>query len=111
VLSALATGENIKGIAHITGGGLTENIPRVLPKGCSATIEKNSWPSLAVFDTIKDLGNIEIKEMYRAFNMGIGMVFIVDKKSENIIKTALKEITSVYKIGQITSGNSPIKYV
>ena len=111
VLSALATGENIKGIAHITGGGLTENIPRILPKGCSATIEKHSWPSLPVFDTIKELGNIEIKEMYRAFNMGIGMVFVIDKKSENIIKTALKEITSVYKIGQVTSGGGPIKYV
>jgi len=49
--------------------------------------------------------------MYRAFNMGIGMVFVINKKSENIIKTALKEITSVYKIGQITVGDGTIQYV
>ena len=72
MLSALNTNEQVKGIAHITGGGLTENIPRILPKVCSANIKRGTWPSLPVFDTIKELGNIETEEMYRALTWVLG---------------------------------------
>jgi len=111
VLSALDTGEAIKGIAHITGGGLTENVPRILPGGCAVKIKRGSWPSLPVFDTIKELGNIDTKEMYRTFNMGIGMVFIVDQKSSNIISRALSKMTPVHKIGEVVEGNNSTNYV
>jgi len=111
VLSALDTGEAIKGIAHITGGGLTENVPRILPGGCAVKIKRGSWPSLPVFDTIKELGNIDTKEMYRTFNMGIGMVFIVDQKSSNIISTALNKMTPVHKIGEVVEGSNSTNYV
>ena len=111
VLSALDTGEIIKGIAHITGGGLTENVPRILPAGCAVKIKKGSWPSLPVFETIIELGNIDTKEMYRTFNMGIGMVFIVDQKSSNIISRALSKMTPVHKIGEVVEGNNITNYV
>ena len=106
VLSVLGTGEPIKGIAHITGGGLTENVPRILPKGCAVKIKRDSWPSLPVFDTIKELGNIDTEEMYRAFNMGIGMVFIVDQKSSDTVSRALGKMTTVYEIGEVAEGDN-----
>ena len=86
-------GVKIKGIAHITGGGLTENIPRILPKDCAVNINVGSWPILPIFETLKELGNIDNEEMYRAFNMGIGMVLIVDQKSldSNSISSILLE--------------------
>lgn len=68
---------SINGIAHITGGGLLENIPRVLPHGCRASIRLNSWERQPLFDILRDAGNVENSEMYRTFNMGIGMVLVV----------------------------------
>jgi len=76
----------IKGIAHITGGGLVENIPRILPKHCRAVIEKNSWKKPLVFEMLREGGHIPESEMYRTFNYGIGMVLIVSPQdSEDII--------------------------
>ena len=66
----------IKGIAHITGGGLTENIPRILPANCQAQIERGSWDVPPIFHLLRKMGTIEDEEMYRVFNMGIGMVLI-----------------------------------
>ena len=111
VLCTLNTNEPVKGIAHITGGGLTENIPRILPRGCSVNIKRGAWPNLPVFDTIEELGNIEVEEMYKAFNMGIGMVFIVDKKSVDTITKSLKNITPVFNIGTIVKGEGQTNYV
>jgi len=111
VLSVLDTGELIKGIAHITGGGLTENVPRILPEGCAVKIKRDSWPSLPVFDNIKELGNIDTEEMYRTFNMGIGMVFIIDQKSSDIVSKALSKMITVYEIGEVVRGNNIINYV
>ncbi len=70
----------LKAISHITGGGIIENIPRVLPKDTKAVIEKGSWPILPIFSIIQKGGNIDEKEMLRAFNCGIGMVLIVAKR-------------------------------
>ena len=111
VLSVLDTGELIKGIAHITGGGLTENVPRILPEGCAVKIKRDSWPSLPVFDNIKELGNIDTEEMYRAFNMGIGMVFIVDQKSSDIVSKALSKMITVYEIGEVVEGDKFTNYL
>src|SRR5436189_2813018 len=70
----------IKGLAHITGGGLIDNLPRVLPKNCDAIIETKSWRVPQIFRTIQQNGNVDPQEMYQVFNMGIGMVAIVSKR-------------------------------
>lgn len=76
----------INGIAHITGGGLLENVPRVLPKGCQAHIYLNKWDRPNLFEVMQKAGNVERNEMYRTFNMGIGMVLAVaENQSEEII--------------------------
>jgi phosphoribosylformylglycinamidine cyclo-ligase len=69
----------ILGIAHITGGGLLENIPRILPEGVAVRINQKSWPKPPIFSLIQKEGKISDEEMYRTFNMGIGMVLVVDK--------------------------------
>ena len=108
VFTALDAGINIKGIAHITGGGLVENLPRILPNGCGIDIKKGSWPILPVFDVMQSLGNVDEDEMYRAFNMGIGMVFIVSPNNVNSAKNVLKDLTEVYEIGSVVSGESKV---
>ena len=99
---------NVKGIAHITGGGLVENIPRILPDDCGVEIQKGSWPILPVFDVMQSLGDVDENEMFRAFNMGIGMVFIVDDAKVSIVKDALKDLTEVYEIGSVFRGNKNV---
>ena len=108
VFAALEVGIDIKGIAHITGGGLVENLPRILPDGCGMEIKKGAWPVLPVFDVMQAIGDVDEDEMYRAFNMGIGMVFIVDSSKVERVKDALKELTEIYEIGVVESGD---KYV
>jgi phosphoribosylformylglycinamidine cyclo-ligase len=108
VFTALDSGIDVKGIAHITGGGLVENIPRILPDGCGVDIKKGSWPILPVFDVMQSLGNVDEDEMYRAFNMGIGMVFIVSPNNVNSAKNVLKDLTEVYEIGSIVNGESKV---
>lgn len=103
VLKVLEKKINIKGIAHITGGGLIENIPRILPQGCGAELIKESWPSLPVFDVMKKIGNVDSHEMFRAFNMGIGMVFILDPQDVTLFKKALEGLSKVYEIGKVNN--------
>jgi phosphoribosylformylglycinamidine cyclo-ligase len=109
VFSVLDNGIDVKGIAHITGGGLVENIPRILPNGCGVRLQKESWPSLPVFDLMQSIGNVDENEMARAFNLGIGMVFIVDSANVNKVKNALKDLTAVYEIGMIVRGEKVVK--
>ena len=71
---------SVKGIVHITGGGFYDNIPRILPERCSAIIQRGSWPELPIFQAIRKQGQIEDAEMFRVFNMGIGMMIIVDSE-------------------------------
>ncbi|MFZ5944376.1 MAG: phosphoribosylformylglycinamidine cyclo-ligase [Bacillota bacterium] len=101
----------IKGMAHITGGGLTENIPRVLPDNCQGVINKKSWPKLPIFEVIQEIGNIAEEEMYRTFNMGIGMALIADREQAEIIKKLCLSINEqVFEIGVIAPGNNGVKY-
>ncbi|WP_425803569.1 phosphoribosylformylglycinamidine cyclo-ligase [Desulfitobacterium sp. Sab5] len=101
----------ILGMAHITGGGLTENIPRVLPEGLGLRISKSSWEVPALFTLIKRLGEIEASEMYRTFNMGIGFVMIVHP---NQVKTIQEQLLNLgeksYVIGEVTQGKG-VEYV
>lgn len=96
----------VKGLAHITGGGLLENIPRILPEGVNAEIELGSWPVLPVFNLLQRLGNIEEAEMFRAFNMGIGMVVVCAPADTAEIKVHIESAgKAVYEIGRITNGD------
>ena len=79
----------IKGIAHITGGGFMENIPRILPDNVAVTIEKDKWPILPIFRLIKEKGNIATSEMFHTFNMGIGLILVVAKEDEEAVLTGL----------------------
>ena len=109
VFAVLEKEINVKGVAHITGGGMIENIPRILPDGCGVEIQKGSWTILPVFDVMQSLGVVDEDEMFRTFNMGIGMVFIVDDKKVSIVKDVLKNLTEVYEIGSIIHGNKNVK--
>ena len=108
VFAVLGQSIDIKGIAHITGGGLLENIPRVLPDGCGVKIQKRSWPTPPVFDVMQHIGNVDKNEMYRTFNMGIGMVFIVDPSNIDTVKNALNNLTEVYEIGTVVKGKKEV---
>ncbi len=78
---------NIKGLVHITGGGFYDNIPRIIPQACRAVINKSAWDVPPIFNVIREIGNVEEQEMFRVFNMGIGMMVIVaEKESEEVIQ-------------------------
>lgn len=102
----------IKGIAHITGGGLTQNLPRVLPPGTKAVIQKDSWKTPAVFNLVQQAGRIEEHEMYRTFNMGIGMVLVVSADIQKTVQDRLKELgLKSREIGVIQSISESSPYV
>jgi phosphoribosylformylglycinamidine cyclo-ligase len=103
----LDTGK-IKGLAHITGGGLLENIPRILPDGTGVEISKGSWPVLPVFELMQQMGSIEEPEMFRTFNMGIGMVLVCAPADATSIKASLG---SCYEIGRVTTGSRSVALV
>jgi phosphoribosylformylglycinamidine cyclo-ligase len=94
---------NLKGLAHITGGGFIENIPRMLPDGLGVKIKENSWPVPPVFHLISKLGQIESKEMYNVFNMGIGMVIAVSKEeAPGLLELLSQSGEKAFEIGEVT---------
>ncbi len=103
ILELLESGLEIKGIAHLTGGGFIENIPRVMPAGLGVEIRKGSWPVLPVFTVMQKLGEVRELEMYRTFNMGIGMVIIVSPEAVAKVKEKIKEFSDykIYEIGRV----------
>ena len=102
-LNAIKTGK-VKALAHITGGGLLENVPRVLPKNLVAKIDYKSWDLPELFQLLQNWGNVEDEEMHRTFNCGIGMVLMVDKNDVSSIKEKLVEFgEEVFEIGLIKS--------
>lgn len=103
VLDLISKG-GVKGVAHITGGGFTDNIPRVFPKGLGAVIYKDSWNIPAVFKWIQEAGNVEDAEMRRTFNMGIGMVLVVSAEASDKILKDANEAYKAYRIGEVVSG-------
>lgn len=100
----------IKGLAHITGGGLVENIPRILPEGTAVGIRRGSWSEPAVFGMMQDLGNVEDREMFRTFNMGIGMTVICAAEEEEAVTAHIESAGGVsIEIGLITEGSGEVK--
>ena len=97
----------VKGIAHITGGGLVENIPRILPDGCCVEIHRGSWPGVPIFNVMQSIGNVDENEMYRAFNMGIGMIIIAAPDQVN----SIKKIIDVHEIGFVVAGGNQVNII
>jgi phosphoribosylformylglycinamidine cyclo-ligase len=92
----------IKGMAHVTGGGITGNLPRILPKGCAARIRLGTWPTPGIFTLLQRLGPVTRDEMFRTFNMGIGYILVVGKRDADSVLTALKRGRErAYIIGEI----------
>ena len=101
----------ILAIAHITGGGLVENIPRVIPKNCSVLIDKKTWERPAVFKVMQKLGNIEDDEMYRVFNMGIGMALVVPEYNASVVIRKLKrQGLNSRVIGEVIKGDRSVRF-
>jgi len=109
LLSQYKVKKVVHGMAHITGGGLPGNVPRVLPKDCDAAIKKSSWPVPKMFTFLQEKGPVEEDEMFRVFNMGIGFVIIV---AEDFANSIIKKLTmygeKVYNIGRITTGTGKV---
>ena len=99
----------IKGLAHITGGGLTDNIPRILPEGCAVEIDKGSWPVLPIFKLMRTIGNVSEAEMFRTFNMGVGMVIVTAAQDLQTVESHLQQQGSaVYQIGRVINGQREV---
>ena len=95
----------IKGLAHITGGGLMDNLPRILPPNCDAVIEAKSWKVPCMFQILQENGNVDVREMYQVFNMGIGMVAVVAEQNASRLMAILK----AKSIGRIERGNGNVR--
>jgi phosphoribosylformylglycinamidine cyclo-ligase len=96
----------IKGLAHITGGGFVDNIPRVLPGNCDVVIRKGSWDELPIFTLIRERGNVPEDELYQVFNMGIGMVLIISQESAQRVLGFVKQRKQrAWRIGEVVPGS------
>ena len=104
-IGPLLDGGQIKGLAHITGGGFLENIPRILPEGVGVEIHRGTWTELPIFDLMQRLGNVSDTEMFRTFNMGIGMVVICSEESRSGI---VENIDGCREIGRVVFGTKEV---
>ena len=110
VLAALATTDAVRGMSHITGGGLVDNVPRMIVSGLAADIELGAWPRPAVFDYLQEAGDIDDAEMLRTFNMGLGFVLCVAAAGAGEVADALRSAgETVYEIGRVTAGDAPVR--
>jgi phosphoribosylformylglycinamidine cyclo-ligase len=108
-LEGLLDSGAIKGLAHITGGGLTDNIPRILPEGTAVRIENGSWPVLPMFELLRRLGNVSDSEMNRTFNMGVGMVIVCAPGAVESIKNHFQQRgDECYQIGEVIAGEREV---
>lgn len=111
VVRKLIDGQCVAALAHITGGGITENLPRVLPRGTAAAIELGSWPVLPIFEHLQQLGNVPQDEMLRTFNMGLGMLLVVPSAKFKKAQSVLERVgEKAYTIGRIVKGERKVSY-
>jgi phosphoribosylformylglycinamidine cyclo-ligase len=111
-LEGLLDSGMIKGLVHITGGGLTDNIPRILPEGTAVEIDKGAWPVLPVFQLMQQIGNVSEAEMYRTFNMGVGMVVVCAPEDQGSVSSRLAERSSgCFHIGRVVQGERHVKLI
>jgi phosphoribosylformylglycinamidine cyclo-ligase len=111
VIKKLVAADCVSAMAHITGGGITENLPRVLPRGTAAAIEYGSWPILPIFTHLQKLGNLPQEEIMRTFNMGLGLLLVVPaakfKKAEGVLDRACEKY---FAVGRIVKGERKVTY-
>jgi phosphoribosylformylglycinamidine cyclo-ligase len=111
VLRHYGTKKVVHAMTHVTGGGLPGNVPRVVPKGLEARINRQSWPVPAVFRWLQKTGDVPAKEMWRVFNMGIGYVFIVSPYyAAHVAEMLEKSGETVYRIGVIARGTGEVVF-
>jgi phosphoribosylformylglycinamidine cyclo-ligase len=103
----------VKGMAHITGGGITDNLPRILPEGRLAVIQRHAWQTPPLFQFLADAGNVSDEEMLRAFNMGIGMIVAVDERDASTVLDLIREHggAGAVAIGRIADGERGVAYL
>jgi phosphoribosylformylglycinamidine cyclo-ligase len=111
VIQKLVTAGLTAGMAHITGGGITENLPRILPKGTGAQVELGSWPGLPIFEHLRALGQVSNEEMMRTFNMGVGLIVVVPAekfaRAKNLLNRAEEKF---HVIGRVVKGERRVQY-
>jgi phosphoribosylformylglycinamidine cyclo-ligase len=111
IIRKLLAADCVSALAHITGGGITENLPRVLPKGVAAVIEVGSWPVQPIFEHMQKLGNVPQDEMLRTFNMGLGMLLVIPskkfKKAQSVLERAGEK---AHTVGRIVKGDRKVMY-
>ncbi len=105
--------QSMKGLAHVTGGGITENLPRVLPDGCAAEIDRQAWTVPPIFRVLQQRGDITDAEMFRTFNMGIGLVIVcASREADRIINTLSRAgEPNAIRIGFVVSGDRTVTYL
>ena len=103
----------VRGLAHITGGGLTENLPRTLPEGCAAEIDLQSWSIPPIFQLLQHHGAIALDEMFRAFNMGVGLVIVCPSRdAERVINMLMRSgEPNAFRLGFVVAGERSVRYV
>ncbi len=102
----------IKGLAHITGGGLVENIPRILPDNVDVAIGEGSWPVLPVYGLLQRIGNVPLDDMRRTFNLGIGMVMVIAAENRHLVEESLTTVGETwYPLGEVIPGEGKVRFV
>ncbi len=108
----LLDGYGVHAMAHLTGGGFYNNIPRVLPLECQVTVERRNWVVPPIFNLLQELGNIDLVEMHRTFNMGIGFVLIVAKEHGVEVVNKLQEFgETAWIIGEVHKGGREVTVI
>lgn len=103
--------DGLHAVAHVTGGGITDNLARVLPPDLDARVRRGSWENLPIFHLIQDLGQVEEAEMYRTFNMGLGMILVVDRDGMGTVARELERAGESYVlVGEIGKGEGKVRY-
>ena len=111
IIKKLTAADLVAGMAHITGGGITENLPRILPKSCSALVELSSWIVPPLFQHLRQLGNVDHEEMFRTFNMGIGLICVIPADKVKRARSLLERAGEKYcVIGRIVKGDRKVVY-
>lgn len=112
VVSKLVNDVKVKGMAHITGGGISGNLVRILPRGCRADVDRASWQVPPLFTLIQRLGSVDTDEMFRTFNMGIGMIVVVGRKDvDNALRLLKRGRVPAYVLGEISKGTKRVRLV
>ena len=111
IFALLEAGHSIKGMAHITGGGIIDNIPRILPAKRSVEIHRGSWPIPPLFALLQRIGHLPDDEMFRTFNMGLGLAMIVSPETELAIRDCMETGAEIFSVGKVVAGDGGVRIV